>query len=1594
MRHTLLLCIIFFGFNFTGSASTDATNRHANIPCSITENKGQFTDESGNGANNILAKITLPHLDVYITRKGVSYVLLNYEEDRTDAAHPVYFNEVKYKTKYSRVDVDLPGSVISRQQLVFSNQADWQSNHYRGGEAIKAVSHYQKLTVKNIYPGVDWVWSITPAGKLEYDFVVHPGADAAVIKMKYNYADLSPQGKYLSIVTHNGALKEGPLVASSENAAVDISYQLNPATKEISFTTGAYDRTKDFIIDPPLALQWSAQYGGIFVDGFRGVSTDTAGYVYITGYTNSFNFPSFNPGGSAYYDGVFNGVVDAIILKIDSNQGLKWATYLGGPGDDFGNSIHVDEGGRVYVTGGAEAGFPLVTLGGAYNQTGSTAQEAFVARFDSTLNLTWSTFYGGAGNEEGLKIHTDLLNNIYVCGFTNSPSGSFPTRQLGGGFIQTNVIGSEAFVLRFTATGANDWATVYGGTGDDVATSLATDLSNNVVVIGFTSSSGFPVSPGGGAYYQNSSGGNTDGFILRFRPNTFRVSGSYFGGNSSDYFTDVTLGAAGSFFFTGRTSSTNFPLNAAPGFGFNQSALAGSFDAFIVKCNNDLSLWWSSYYGGTAIDAGTGVACDNSGKLYLTGFTFSNDFPLDSPLFAGAYYQPVNYGMSEGFVAGFSNMAVQFWSTYKGDSCYEYPADIAFDNTLNNFYVVGEGMFSCSGYGGSGTSMPDTGIINAGGSMADAFAWAFDDGSATVNNGGGGGGGGGSDCFEMQLINISDPCPQQCNGSATLSITGGTPPFTVIWSSGEGGYSSSQLCEGPAWVQAQDATGCVGEALFQLQSMFISYTFVGVGCYFDYGSATVTPYGGVAPYTYLWADGTTDASLDSVLYPGGFFDVTVTDGSGCDLSTSIEIPFVGTSSGHSIEIINAPTCGQNNGIIVGTGPDFNPEGLWSVYTMDTSYTVYADTLFNVGFDTWYSIFGGFDCWIYGTFPVEFHVSTLDSAQFITTVNNPTTCNSTDGNIFFWAWFTQPVQDPLVYQWSTGGAGQGVNNIGVGDYAVTVTDALGCSTTLTFDVNSNDSVTVDFNSGSILLPSCQNDSTGGFNTPAITGGTAPYSYIWSNGATGAPITNLPAGIYSVTITDANGCTAEQSGIELEYENGSYIAFDSIRPECFGASNGLIAAQVITNFGNLPYSYVYRWSTGMSGSQINNIAPGTYAVTVEGNGGISYNACITLSNSISQFTAQIQNPPYDCLAGNNASANVSGGQFPYTYLWSDGSVSGANAVPFTGDLVLEVTDAVGCMAADTQSVVIGAPFTASYLADDILCNGGSAVINVAGSGGFTPYTGSGSYTVAAGNYNYVVSDFLGCSVQLQVAIQEPAEVTPVYTASPISCFGGQSSVAISATGGVGPYTGTGNFIYDAGTYNVTVTDDNGCPSTLSVQISSPAQLLIDVQLPVITCGIDTLVVNVSAIGGTGPYTGTGNFIFTADASFTFSVSDLNGCLTDSLVTIELTNDSNVTHYTNDTVCTFDNVFLGIDKNIQNPVWYPDSSTGHSYPLYGIDVNTMVRAVGTSADGCLVTEIFNIAVENCNTTGIGIVKSDFDVQLYPNPASSLVILEIRNN
>jgi hypothetical protein len=481
----------------------------------FSSNRGQINKEA-------LIYSKGPGFNVYITEKGLSFVMFSFEKENSKI--PKTDNKpIKENIKVWRIDYDLIGGNIKKENISFEDEiSNYYENYYTqyAPDGILFVKLYRKVRIKEVYPGIDWILRYDENGNFHHEFEASPNSNIAQIKIKVKNAqiELTDEGRSVLLKTPIGIIKDGNLIAYEGKKEISAKYTIKDNL--LSFEIKDYEGKEKLLIDPH-ALVWGTYYGGSDYDFAESISTDANGNVFVVGWTWSTDFPTYNPGGGAYYDETCGGCSDAFIIKFNNSGVRLWATYYGGSSYDGAYSISTDANGNVFVVGETQStDFPTQNPGGgAYYQPNNAGwYDAFILKFTNNGIRLWATYYGGNDDDDYARsISTDANGNVFVVGWTWSTD--FPTQNPGGGaYYQPNNAGSsDAFILKFNNSGVRLWATYYGGDYRDFATSISIDANGNVFVVGETQSTDFPTqNPGGGAYYQPNNAGSWDAFILKF----------------------------------------------------------------------------------------------------------------------------------------------------------------------------------------------------------------------------------------------------------------------------------------------------------------------------------------------------------------------------------------------------------------------------------------------------------------------------------------------------------------------------------------------------------------------------------------------------------------------------------------------------------------------------------------------------------------------------------------------------------------------------------------------------------------------------------------------------------------------------------------------------------------------------------------------------------------------------------------------------------------------------------------------------------------------------------------------------------------------
>ncbi len=626
-RFTLTLMVIFTTCFVVADelqpvniAQTTATVLSA--PLVFEKNIGQFDAEV-----QFLSRST-SGTTYYFTERGVTILLSKTTNQESVPGEEFSVSEKaitnSHSLKISFVGANVHPSITPEEQTVS------KVNYFKGKDPAKwktGVSNYQRIRYHNIYNGIDLVY-YGNGKQLEYDFVVHPGADPNVIRVHYEGSEealaLLENGS-VAIRTSLGLMHEKkPYVyqMKEKKSEVVASWkQINET--DLQFSLGEYDKTQTLYIDPVI---FSTFIGGNDFDVAGVARFDSSGNMYFAGSTHSGNFPATPGVIDETYGG---GGGDWFLLKLSADGSTAlFCTFIGGSGYDYGYDVQVDKNGDLYVTGLTQSSeFP--TSSGAYDETYNGSDDVAVIKLSPDGEaILYSTFIGGSGSDKAFRLAIDELGSAYVTGYAQT---GFP---ITPGVVQsTNNGGYDAFVAKLSPSGSQlEFSTYLGGSGDmDTGNRVLLDSDHNIYIGGYLNSPDFPTTSG--AYQQSYQGGTFDAFVTKLNPTaTEYIFSTYLGGNNEEYLYDITFDANRNVYITGSTKSSNFPTT--PGCYDTTHNGTGTEDGFITKLNPSASnVIFSTFVGGSNNDEAIISVLDSNGDIVFSGVSTSIDFPTTD----GAY---------------------------------------------------------------------------------------------------------------------------------------------------------------------------------------------------------------------------------------------------------------------------------------------------------------------------------------------------------------------------------------------------------------------------------------------------------------------------------------------------------------------------------------------------------------------------------------------------------------------------------------------------------------------------------------------------------------------------------------------------------------------------------------------------------------------------------------------------------------------------------------------------------------------------------------------------------------------------------------------
>lgn len=756
------------------------------------------------------------------------------------------------------------------------------------------------------------------------------------------------------------------------------------------------------------------------------------------------------------------------------------------------------------------------------------------------------------------------------------------------------------------------------------------------------------------------------------------------------------------------------------------------------------------------------------------------------------------------------------------------------------------------------------------------------------------------------LLADSISCVGAEDGYVQLDVKGGQTPYKYQWNNGETQPIIKNLKKNTYKVTVTDDLGCSftdSIKVYEPTPLILKVTISDVACN-GKSPGTATAFlesGGTPPYDYLWSTNVGLQPTAKVIgLTSGIYTVTVSDTKGCKISQVVSI---GESPELKISSTSAnPKCfGDKTGDI-----EAKITGSYPPYTYLWSNGATTPKIENLVGGTYYlSVTDGYKC----IFRDTFEIKQPDSIAVTGIVVNNDCFGQKNGSISL---DVKGSVGNYSYTWSNGApSGTKIDNLKAGNYSVDIKDALGCVQKYSTDITQPDSILILTN---VKNTTCSGGAAGEISIQ-VTGGAQPYGYNWvsNNGFTSSQqnLTTLKSGTYNLTLSDAKGCTSLASA-KIDDPVSFSVSENIKKPKCYGASDGAIDLTLSTNAATLKF----KWNTGDTTQNIANIKGGIYEVTVADANGCSTSKTYNVAqpDSISIMVTTSDTLCFQKLG--EISAEAKGGTAPYQYNWNNGVNQDKNTNVSPGLYTISVTDVNGCESMRSVNLYAFDEIKLVLTQQDISCNnlenGGVEVsqvrlgANTVSAADFA-YRWSNNATTAKienlkpGTYTVTVSNTKGCSATESKTLTNPAPINIVLKEknNPSCAVGNDGSIEVAVNGGLAPFdfvwsNGSNTSIItglDKGSFDVTVTDVNGCKSNSSFTLQKATAFTMQTASRAEKCTTGTGFASVETIGGTAPF--RYNWSNTANSksinniaagTYTVTVSDAVGCVQVATVKVD--------------------------------------------------------------------------------------------------------------
>ncbi|PBQ33652.1 hypothetical protein CNR22_18340 [Sphingobacteriaceae bacterium] len=590
---------------------------------SFTENKGQVYDQNYKARPDVLYGTMTGNMAVHIKKTGVSYQLY-----RIDS----YKQVTDERTKQKRKEIDQPTPSTSSGLSIYRIDLNW----------LNCNKNFTK-TEDQVLNGYN-------------NYYLESCPDGALNVKSYKGVTLHNlyEGINLHYYEKNNELKHDYSVAAHADYK---QIQVKVEGAEISVNEDG-----SLLLSTPLG---KVQEGAPLV--FQNGKRLKAKWI-VTNNVLSFEIENYNSN--------YELIIDPI-TRI-------WGTYYGGASTDEAYSCSVDAVGNVYEAGSTLSSTgTIIATSGSHQSTADGSGDGFLVKFNANGVRQWATYYGGSQGEIAYSSATDLIGNIYASGITSSSSGI----STANGHQPNYSSNWEGFLVKFNSSGVRQWATYYGGAGDDYVYSCSTNSTNDIYIAGRTTTSTNTTIATFGSHQSTYGGGSSDAFLAKFNSSGIRQWGTYYGGSlGNDFAQSCAVDLNDNIFMAGTVTGTAAANVVSTSGSYQTSHAGGGGDAFLVKFNGSGVRQWGTYYGDNSDEGARTCATDNLGNVFLAGPTSQTVASL--ALYTLGAHQTAPGGNLDGMIAKFNSNGVRQWGTYYGGAGLEQIYSSATD-ALGNVYFAG-----------------------------------------------------------------------------------------------------------------------------------------------------------------------------------------------------------------------------------------------------------------------------------------------------------------------------------------------------------------------------------------------------------------------------------------------------------------------------------------------------------------------------------------------------------------------------------------------------------------------------------------------------------------------------------------------------------------------------------------------------------------------------------------------------------------------------------------------------------------------------------------------------------------------------------------